>query len=266
MMTKVEGIILSKTPYKDRHLVCRVLLRSGEKISAIFYGGQGGGNKKKSSFLELGHLVKVELTRAKPGVSIFSVKEWSPSWHHKSIRENHKAFYLLCAFLEISDKLVVDADLHEGHYQDLVDKDSMFKVLSNAIFYLEKNTLERDQFSADLFHFVSKTLIEQGVFPERNNCVLSGASLHELSQLTLIDEHGGFADTTCLNQDMRDGRFSAEEGKIMWNFLCQVALKKYSELQETKEIPLSYSNRLLDYLCFQVQMSRNDFKTLSLLF
>lgn len=266
MITKVEGIILSKTPFKDRHLICRLLLRNGEKISAIFYGGQGGGTKKKSSFLELGHLVKVELTRAKVDTSIFSVKEWTLSWHHKGIREDHRAFYLMCGFLEITDKLVVDANLFEGLYDEELEKDSMFKVLSNAIFYLEKKIQMKESISSDLFVFIAKALIDQGVFPERNHCVLSGVDISSLNFLSLLDEQGGFADSTCLNKDMLDSKINGEDTRVMWELLCEIANKKYGDLQELKDIPLKYSNRLIDYLCYQVQISRSEFKTFSLLF
>ncbi len=265
MITKVEGIILSKTPFKDRHLICRLLLRSGEKISVIFYGGQGGGTKKKSSFLELGHLVKVELTRAKANTTIFSVKEWTLSWHHKSIRDNHRAFYLLCAFLEVSDKLVVEANLFESLYEEQQENDSMFKVLSNSIFFLEKKLQEKKTISSELFIFLGKTLIDQGVFPERNNCVLSGVDLSLVEEITLIDEQGGFADISCLNQDMLDTKLNGRESKVMWNYLCQIAIKKYDQLQEINEVPSHFSNRLIDYLCYQIQVSRADFKTFSLL-
>ncbi len=265
MITKLEGIILSKVPFKDRHLICRLLLRSGEKISVVFYGGQGGGTKKKSSFLELGHLVKVELTRAKRDASIYSVKEWSLSWHHKGIRENHRAFYLMCAFLELSDKLVVEANLFESLYHEQLEKDSMFKVLSNAIFYLERKIQKGEQFNSDLFIFLGKTLIDQGVFPERNNCVLSGVDLSSVSEIALLDEQGGFADISCLNQDMLDLKINGSEAKVMWNYLCQLAMQKYDQLQSFNEVPVKFSNRMIDYLCYQVQVPRSEFKTFSLL-
>jgi len=264
VITKVEGIILSKTPFKDRHLICRLLLRNGEKISAIFYGGQGGGTKKKSSFIELGHLVKLELTRAKATASIFSVKEWTLSWHHNEIRKNHKAFYLLCFFLEVSDKVVVEANLYDDLYDESPNLESMFKVLSNAIFYLEKRVMiSKDDFSVDLFLFLAKTLIEQGVFPERNHCVLSGHDLVDVSEMSLLNEQGGFADSSCLNDDMRDLKVNSKE---LWAFLCQAAVNKYGEFEKIENIPKEYSNRLVDYLCYQIQMNRFDFKSLSLLF
>ena len=113
MLTKIEGLILSKTPYGDRHLICRLLLRNGRKISAIFYGGQGGGKNQKGSLIEAGYMLKLELKRGsgKSEESVYSVKEFSPIWQHKKIRENFNAYYLLCFFVEITEKISQREDL-----------------------------------------------------------------------------------------------------------------------------------------------------------
>jgi recombinational DNA repair protein (RecF pathway) len=267
MQTKVEGIILSKTPYQERHLICRLLLRSGEKISAIFYGGQGGGKKKKSSLLEVGHLIKVEITRSKKTAQIFSIKEWSLVWHHDLIRNNHKAFYMLCFFLELSDKLVVEADLFEGTYEQNKNSDTIFKVLSNAIFHLERR-LKFDEvlLENDLFTFIAKILIQEGIFPERTNCVLSGEVLNNIHEVVLLDEQGGFADSSCVNIDMRDPRLSGEQAKELWSLLCFVATMKYGEVDSLSVVSKNYSMRILDYLLYQLSWRKDEFKTVSLLF
>lgn len=267
MQTKVEGVILSKTPYQDRHLICRVLLRNGEKISAIFYGGQGGGKKQKSSLLEVGYLIKMELTRAKTNAQIFSIKEWSLLWHHDEIRKNHRAFYVLCFFLELSDKLVVDANLFEGNYENEINSESIFKVLSNAIFHLEKRVhLGKLDFQVDVFVFLSKILIQEGIFPERNHCVLSGENLKEVMQLVLLDEQGGFADSSCVNEDMHDSRLSTIQATELWHLLCRVALSKYTQINDFENVEKIFSSRLIDYLFYQVNFEKREFKTLSLLF
>lgn len=73
--TKIEGILLSKLPYKDRHLICHMLLRSGKKVGVIFYGGAGGGKKMKSTNLELGHMIKVELKHSNKNKELYSLAE-----------------------------------------------------------------------------------------------------------------------------------------------------------------------------------------------
>ena len=99
MQTKVEGLVLSKIPYDERHLIVNLLLRTGRKISVVFYGGRGGGKKQKSSIIELGFMLSVELSQAKTNTEVYHAKEWNMIWHHDLIRNNHNAFYLMCFFL-----------------------------------------------------------------------------------------------------------------------------------------------------------------------
>ena len=88
MQTKIEGILIRKIPYQDRHIIGTLLLRSGRKVSVLFYGGQGGGKKLKSSTLELGHMLRVELGRSKSTSDLYRAKEWSPIWIHEKIANN----------------------------------------------------------------------------------------------------------------------------------------------------------------------------------
>ncbi len=76
MNTKIEGILLSKLAHGERNLLVKLLLRSGKIISVMFYGGRGGGEKKKSSVLEIGTMLKVELARSKSNSELYSAKEW----------------------------------------------------------------------------------------------------------------------------------------------------------------------------------------------
>ena len=48
MQSKIEGIVTSKIPYDERHIIANVILRNGKKVSVVFYGGRGGGPKQKS--------------------------------------------------------------------------------------------------------------------------------------------------------------------------------------------------------------------------
>ncbi len=50
MQKKIEGILIKKIPYKERDIIGTLLLRSGMQVSAIFYGGAGGGKNKKFYF------------------------------------------------------------------------------------------------------------------------------------------------------------------------------------------------------------------------
>ena len=41
MQRKVEGLVLSKMPYQDRHIIMKLLMRSGQVVHVLLYGGRG---------------------------------------------------------------------------------------------------------------------------------------------------------------------------------------------------------------------------------
>ncbi|MBC7539412.1 MAG: recombination protein O N-terminal domain-containing protein, partial [Bacteriovorax sp.] len=137
MQTKIEGIVLSKIPYDERHIIAHLLLRSGRKVSVVFYGGRGGGVKQKSSVIELGFMLSVELRTSKSTGEIYHAKEWNLVWHHDLVRLDHSAFYVMCFFLEIINKVSPSENLHEVHEEN-VEMVGLFTTLSNALVHLEK--------------------------------------------------------------------------------------------------------------------------------
>ena len=72
----IEGILIRKTPFQERHVMGNVLLRNGKSLSVLFYGGQGGGKKSKPSTLELGHLFSITASPGKNYSDIIRAKEW----------------------------------------------------------------------------------------------------------------------------------------------------------------------------------------------
>src|SRR5690606_37672537 len=107
MNTKVEGIVLTKHPQGERNLVVKLLLRSGKVVSVMFYGGRGGGEKKKSSVLELGTMLKVELARSRSNSDMQSAKEWEAIWMADKVRTDHIAFYALCFIVQVAAKVAI---------------------------------------------------------------------------------------------------------------------------------------------------------------
>jgi len=138
MQTKIEGIILSKAPFQDRHLICRVLLRSGKIVPVVFYGGSGGGKKNKGSTLEFGYMMKIELAHSKKSSDIYNAKEWLPIWSHQNIRLDHRAFSLLCFYLECAAKFSQEANLHESSEEFDHQSIGLFRAISSSIFYLDE--------------------------------------------------------------------------------------------------------------------------------
>jgi len=266
METKIEGLILSKVPYQDRHLICHLLLRNGKKASVLFYGGQGGGSKKKDTILEVGHMLKVELKRTKLKSDLHHAKEWSSIWVHSKIRLDHKAFYLMCFYLEVMTKISVEDNLYDELRNEDRSLEGLFITLSNALLFLEKG-LGDESFSAkrDLLFFISKTLLVQGVFPERENCVLSGINIKELNNIVLVMEQGGFADSSLVNAE--DGRKQAfgDSGKELWSLLGHISNSKYPQLNKLELNNEEIVYILINYFCYQFQFSQSDFKSLPMI-
>lgn len=263
MQTKIEGLIISKVPYDERHIISQVLLRSGKKISIVFYGGRGGGKKQKSSVIELGFMLSIELAPAKTHSEIYHAKEWSLLWHHDHIRDNHQAFYLMCFFLEVMGRISPIENLHDVHDEN-TEMAGLFNSLSNALVYLEKS-LKGNEFFAHSHSviFLTKTLLHLGVFPERDQCTLCGVELNTFNDMYLLPEEGGFACPTCMNQRKS---YSVQSGRELWELMGHIAHTKYSELSHLKLEYKSLPKMLFHYFCFQFHFEEKDFKTQTMVF
>lgn len=266
MNTKIEGLILKKTPYQERHLICHLLLRSGKKVSVLFYGGKGGGKNKKSSILEIGHMIKVELRRTKSTSELYNAKEWNSVWIHDLIRSNHQAFYLLCLYLEIILKLSVFENLHDEHASHDESTKGLFRVLSNGIFFIEKKLKENHlDIHFHLVVFLSKLLAEQGLFPGREKCVLSDMPLSDIETLVLTPEHGGFADSSLVNFEDVRAQGNGVAGKELWFLLGRIMEMKYQETRDFSIQNKEISRILFQFFCFQFHFEDSHFKSVSMI-
>ena len=264
METKIEGIVLSKIPYDERHIIAHLLLRSGRKVSVVFYGGRGGGAKQKSSVIELGFMLSVELRANKTTNSdVYHAKEWNLIWYHDHIRLAHNAFYLACFFLEVINKITPNENLHEVHDEN-TEMVGLFSTLSNALVYLEKSLINQSFYShSHAVIFLTKTLLHLGVFPEREQCTLCGEELSKFNDMYLIAEEGGFACPPCMNQRKA---YSVQSGRELWELLGHIAHTKYSELTSIKLEYKSLPKMLFHYFCYQFHFEEKDFKTQSMVF
>lgn len=263
MQTKIEGIVLSKVPYDERHVIAHLLLRSGRKVSVVFYGGRGGGKKQKSSVIELGFMLSVELQQAKTNTEIYHAKEWNLIWYHDKIRLQHNAFYLMCFFLEVINRIAPVENLHDVHEEN-TEMVGLFTSLSNALVHLEKSLLQESFFShSHAVIFLTKTLLHLGVFPEREHCTLCGEGLTQFNDMFLIAEEGGFACPPCMN--LRKA-YTVQSGRELWELVGHIAHTKYSELGLIKLEYKSLPRMLFHYFCFQFHFEEKDFKTASMIF
>ncbi len=139
---RLEGIIIQKTPYKERDLICKLLLRDGTLATLYFYGGKGGGKKNKGTILEIGFMVKVLLAprRKKLDRNIQIAQEWDLLWEAKHIRQNYRAFYLMTFFCEFLQKIAPEKDF--SYEEDSTENVGIFKVASNALYFIEQSLSE----------------------------------------------------------------------------------------------------------------------------
>lgn len=265
-MDSLEGILLNKFPYQDKHLVGHILLRNGHKISGMFYGAQGGGKTNKGSILQLGHLFSVSVSTPKNHFEMLSVKEYSDKWHHRFISQNPKSFYILCFFCELLEKISPLATNIDDLTFDHSHSEGFFRLLSNAIFYLDSD-LEKNTFKAEktLFIFLAKALIELGIFPQTRTCAISGVELFDDSPVHLASEKGGFSHIQFLPHEEQKLVDSYQGLKIRVN-LVTISKLKYGEIKELDDVNLSMCRNLFTYLCYQLHFNFNDFKTASLVF
>jgi recombinational DNA repair protein (RecF pathway) len=246
-------------------LICRLLLRNGRKISAIFYGGQGGGKNQKGSLIEAGYMLKLELKRGsgKSEESVYSVKEFSPIWQHKKIRENFNAYYLLCFFVEITEKISQREDLKADFSMEDQSSKEIFTVLSNAIFQLE-DSLQKNIFvqNCHLILFLGKIMMALGVFPEIQNCALCGDRIDANSlAYQLAPQHGGFICQSCTGDNQR---FSIVGNQLV-SSLQKISTLKYNEYQTLAVEQLAHVEVLISYICFQFGINKSSLNTLSFL-
>ncbi len=264
MQTKVEGLILSKTPYQERHSIARLLLRNGKRISVMFYGGQGGGAKKKGTTLEIGNMLRLEVSQGKRTDHLYKAREWMALWYHKQIRYQHKAFYLMCFMVELIEKLSIDDDLHDANRLEIEEASSgLFSVLSNAIFSMDQR-LEVDQFKmeGDLCFFLAKLLIEQGVFPQMHNCCLCSHQIQTERSSVLLPEKGGFACEQCMHG--HDGHRDMDHFDLHQDLL-KISQTKYIELKNYQIKAVGVERILVHYVLYQMHMRPSHFRSLSLL-
>lgn len=266
MKTSIEGILIRKMPYQERHLIGELLLRSGRRVSILFYGGQGGGKKQKSTVLEIGHLISVELSRTRSTQQLQRAKEWQAPWVHKNIRLNHQAFYLMCLYCEIMQKLSSEESLHDDN-QDFDDAQTgLFKVLSNGLFYLDMRC-SRSDFNRhnEAIIFIGKLLIDLGVFPTRESCVFCDEDLDGDGFIYLISDHGGFSCDECYNKANEVSvRYNNADGRELWQVLGIIAANRYEDLSKLSCSGAGVVSQLFHFFIYQFQFHKLDFKTLDM--
>jgi len=263
MITKLEGLLVSKIPFEERHIIGNILLRSGKLVSIVFYGGRGGGKNQKPSSLEIGYMYSIELREYKAHAEIYHAKEWTVLWQHLEIRKNFQAFYLLCFYSEVILKISPHAHLQD-HHHEYKEMEGIFTTISNSIFMLEKKASTSEFYlHSHLVIFLIKLFLYMGIYPERENCTLCGADLKQFNDMFLISEEGGFACPPCLSARKTSG---VQSGRELWEIMGHISHKKFQELLDFKLEHKSISKLLFHYFCFQFHLEEKDFKSAPMVF
>ena len=250
----MEGILIRKNLYQDRHIIGNLLLRNGKTISVIFYGAQPSSSSKKSKILDIGCLYQVTSQPGKKYSTIIQTREWIPKWSHQSIRLDYKRYATLCFGLELISKICIEEVASYAEKEIFTDEfKGSFKVISNFLFELEKNTLEKDELIKFLIYFIGKLFIELGVFPDLSQCQITGENLNGIPNITLRADLGGFA----LNSELEDSSLIKSSHSNLRNYLSVCASSKWTEKKwpSFSMAPNSFFHDLMEYLSFQLNIN-----------
>lgn len=255
-----EGIVIGKTPYKERDLIVKVLLRSGFMASFYVYGGQGGGKHHKPSLFEFGSMMRIHIKdQGSRGVEVkelMTVSEYERIWEPTAIRHDIKAFYLSCLYYEIILKFVVS--YHPEHGELDQEHEGIFVVLSNALFYLEKSlnakTFEPTQ---HLHLFLVKLLYHLGIMPDLDYCVYCGEDLLETTGVHFLVSEGQFSCLNCVSENNDIGFFLR---------IKKAYQTKYQNMHEVHGTNAQETEKLLNYFCHHFHVKMVDLKSYKLIF
>ncbi|MBT4790481.1 MAG: hypothetical protein HON90_02830 [Halobacteriovoraceae bacterium] len=269
---RIEGIIIHKTPYKERDVICNLLLRSGKLTSVYFYGGRGGGKNQKGSVLEVGFMLGVELSprRKKIESDIKIAKEYNLLWSATHTRTSYAAFCLASFYMEYLSKISV-AENHLG-FEDH-EHEGVFNVLSNALFYLDEAVKNNNlKLKAHLFLFLSKLSVHLGIAKNVDDCLYCDKRFLD-SELCFFDiQNGGFS---CLECNSQKGEYLSDNKGMITEYQSSLSLRlnlrrSYSlafKLVDTlDEVSFGVVNAEFNYINYQFGLKRELVRTWGVLF
>lgn len=256
-----EGILINKVPYKERDLIVKLLLRNGLMASFYVYGGQGGGKHHKPTLFTPGSLMKIQIketkSRGHEGQELMIAAEYQRVWEPVGIRHEIRAFYLMCLYFEVLQKLAQPFHPKESD-MELSEAEGIFSVASNALFYLDRSLSAQDfDPSQQLSLFMVKLLFHLGIMPDTENCGLCGTSFREVTGVTFQPVQGNFSCNSCHIGENEMGFLN----RIRKTF--QTRFQDYPEILGTN---LNECDKLIHYFCHQFHLKPVDLRSYALLF
>ncbi len=256
----VEGLVISKIPYKERDLIVKLILRNGLMASFYLYGGQGGGKYNKPLIFDVGVMMQVKIKESKSfrkdGSDLMQIDESKIIWSPKSIRHHFQAFYLMCLFFEMVQKFAITFKLGESDFTD--DQDGIFSVLSNALFYIDES-VAKNQFIPEQHSllFLVKLLFHLGIMPNLNVCSFCSTPLENFSHVSLMIENGQFSCSLCA---------MGENDKNLFVKLKRSFQTKYQDYIQLEQVNFNDVDKLIKYFCHHFNLRPIELKSYSLLF
>lgn len=267
MQTKISGILLNKNIFKDKDILANLLLRNGEKVSVVFYGGKGGGKKNKPSTLEYGHLLNIELDH-KVKNDIYTAKEWNIEWRPEKIRYDYKAYLVLSFFLEMTEKMATSANL-TLKFELTLHHEGLFRVLSNALFFLEESLAKNDFIPSEHLNlFLMKLIFELGIMPDLFHCMLCGEELKTDNIKNFDINGGGFCCQKCNSEKLTPTnleRMDEQNSLEHWSYYHLAKGLKYAEYKKINGISYPSFEKNILYLTYHLNVDIKSIKTLSML-
>jgi DNA repair protein RecO len=248
----IEGILLKKIPYQDRHIIGTLLTREGTQVPVLFYGGQGGGKSARPSQLQIGFLIEGKSQRQnkkRDEDKLETCREWQVKWAHEKISKDHKKFYHLCFFCE----LMTFYSLGEG--QSLDNNDEHFSLLSNAIFNLENIEFKNEDYQKLIFYFLTRLIFHSGVYPDVNACAICGLELMG-KKVMLEATMGGFKCESCADIHLK------RSDENLLGLLVHVKNFTFKNYRDLPTIEKGLMIKTLHYLCDQFHLDYRKIQTL----
>ena len=247
----IEGILLRKNLYQDRHIIGDLLLRNGKKVSCIFYGAQGVGKSKRTKNLDIGSLYRVTPQKSKKNGQLIQTREWIAKWSHQEIRLDFGKYSALNFGLELINKLSVEGENPESSNDFDESFEGFFKVLSNFIFFLEQEINFNETKNNLIVYFLSKVFIELGIFPDVRHCQVTGENIDKINDVSLSPSRGGFV----INNELEERDLKKEKNYQLLNCMRLSAMTKWSEKKWSTlpQLPEGLYLDLIDFLSFQME-------------
>lgn len=251
----MQSLVLSKTPYGERHLICDLLYQNGTRKKAIFYGGRGGGKSSKPSKLELGHrLQHPKVTREKEG-GLVSLSEWELTWNHNHIAGNHRAYFLLSFVCELLRSISDDY----GEQSE----DKLYNLLSNAVFFMEEDLVAK-KFDANvhLGLFLVKLTYYSGIFPNLETCHFCGSALSLQNVEGFLANEGSFSCQcdSVTTREIIDGQ------KVLYSLYQLYGATTYRNRTQLTPVASNALKMALRYFLGQFHLSQESLKSYKFIF